>query len=280
MTNATAAGAEGAIPAGPVTGDAAMVAVLLAVTASIGASAWLAARVRGGRPVLHPRSPPPVPWRGTDVAVIAIIFLGLGVAAGSIMGPEASPRTQLLVGVLVQAAALVVGIAMLRGGGASWAALGITRSRAAEDAGIAAVGLAVVLAPLLLLAAALDRIVPYRHSIVTFLQQHREPPDVAVVALAALVVAPLAEEFFFRRVLQGWLERRFPEADGTVAIGLSAAAFAAAHVGHGLAPAPLFLLGLVLGFIALRTGSLTACVLLHAGFNAVGVGLLLAAPPG
>jgi membrane protease YdiL (CAAX protease family) len=47
----------------------------------------------------------------------------------------------------------------------------------------------------------------------------------------------------------------------------------------GLAFVPLFPLGLVLGFIARRTGSIVPCILLHALFNAVSVGLLLAMPP-
>jgi membrane protease YdiL (CAAX protease family) len=139
--------------------------------------------------------------------------------------------------------------------------------------------LALVLAPLLGIAALLDRIVPYRHPVVDYLQTTRDPLAVALVVLSAVVVAPLAEEFFFRRVLQGWLESRLPEADGAAAVGLSAAAFAAAHTGHGLAAAPLFLLGVVLGIVARRTGSLVPCVILHAAFNAVGVGLILVTPP-
>jgi membrane protease YdiL (CAAX protease family) len=84
----------------------------------------------------------------------------------------------------------------------------------------------------------------------------------------------VAEEFFFRRVLQGWLERRLP--DGWTAVVLSAAAFALAHQGQGLAYVPLFPFGLVLGLIARQTGSIVACILVHALFNAISVGILLA----
>ena len=69
-----------------------------------------------------------------------------------------------------------------------------------------------------------------------------------------------------------------PQADGTWAIGISAAAFALAHQGQGLAYVPLFPLGIVLGFLAHRTGSIVPCILLHALFNAVSVTLLLAEP--
>jgi hypothetical protein len=84
----------------------------------------------------------------------------------------------------------------------------------------------------------------------------------------AVVAAPVAEEFFFRRLPQGWLEKILPQADGTWAIGISAAAFALAHQGQGLAYVPLFPLGIVLGFLAHRTGSIVPCILLHALFNA------------
>jgi len=45
-----------------------------------------------------------------------------------------------------------------------------------------------------------------------------------------------------------------------------------------LAYVPLFPLGIVLGFLAHRTGSIVPCILLHALFNAVSVTLLLAEP--
>jgi membrane protease YdiL (CAAX protease family) len=38
---------------------------------------------------------------------------------------------------------------------------------------------------------------------------------------------------------------------------------------------PLFVLGIVLGWMALQTGSIVGCTLLHALFNAVSVGLVL-----
>jgi hypothetical protein len=85
----------------------------------------------------------------------------------------------------------------------------------------------------------------------------------------------VAEEFFFRRVLQGWLQTKEPPLERGAAVGLTAALFAVAHYGQGLAWLPLFALGLVLGWIVRRTGSLVPAILLHAMFNAVSVVLLL-----
>jgi len=260
--------------AGPV-----IAGICLAWAASAAVAVRLAGRLRRGLPAVEPRPHPAATWSGADVAMIAAVFVGLPIAAAGVLGAKAPLRQQLLADVATKLGGTVAGIAVLRSGGASWASVGFAGGRWLDDLRVGLGGLALVLAPLLGIAALLDRIVPYRHPVVDYLQTTRDPLAVALVVLSAVVVAPLAEEFFFRRVLQGWLESRLPEADGAAAVGLSAAAFAAAHTGHGLAPAPLFLLGVVLGIVARRTGSLVPCVILHAAFNAVGVGLILITPP-
>jgi membrane protease YdiL (CAAX protease family) len=86
-------------------------------------------------------------------------------------------------------------------------------------------------------------------------------------ALALAVWTPIAEEVFFRGfVLQG-LANRWGFAPALV---LSSAVFAALH----LAPAlllPVFVTGLLLGFLYLRTGSLWPCIAVHAAQNLVAV---------
>ena len=121
----------------------------------------------------------------------------------------------------------------------------------------------------------LNRIVPYRHPIIDYLNEHSDPLAIAVVVVAAIVVAPIAEEFLFRRVLQGWLQTLPLPFGSASAIGLTALAFALAHAGHGLAWLPLLALGAVLGVLVRQTGSIMPAILLHAFFNAVSVGLLL-----
>lgn len=283
MNGNAAMQAGGVEAAAPVDGAVSAITVGLllgAGAASIVIATRVARRLRRGLPVVEPRAHPPASWHGGDVAVIAAAYVGLLAATGLAVGATPALRIQLAADVATKTAATLVGIGVLRAAGASWAAIGFPGGRWRDDLRLAGGALALVLAPLLALAAALDRIVPYRHPVVAFLQEHRDPVAIGLVILAAVVVAPVAEEFFFRRVLQGWLEVRLPEADGAAASGLAAAAFAAAHVGHGLAAAPLFLFGVVLGIVARRTGALAPCVLLHAAFNAVSVGLLLVAPAG
>ena len=86
-------------------------------------------------------------------------------------------------------------------------------------------------------------------------------------ALALAVWTPIAEETFFRGFVQRGLTNRWRLLPALV---VSAAVFAALH----LAPAlllPVFVTGLLLGFLYHRTGSLWPCIAVHAAQNLVAV---------
>jgi membrane protease YdiL (CAAX protease family) len=90
----------------------------------------------------------------------------------------------------------------------------------------------------------------------------------AAIVLGAGVLAPVIEELLFRGLLlRALLRRMSPEAS----VFLSALAFALAHLAGDpnalLALPALAALGVVLGVVALRTGSLSRPILIHAGFN-------------
>lgn len=101
------------------------------------------------------------------------------------------------------------------------------------------------------------------------------PFAVAIVAIA--VLAPFAEELFFRgAVLNAW-EREY----GTNrAIVGSSALFAVVHVvgGTALAVAQVFLLGLILAWAYVRTRSLATTIGLHGAFNLASVLALFLLP--
>ena len=105
------------------------------------------------------------------------------------------------------------------------------------------------------------------------------------------MVAPIAEELFFRGIVQTALVQygggllvpqvhpaeRIPAAyrptalHRWIAIIVAAAAFAAVH---GLDAAPIiFVLALGLGYVYERTGNLWTAIVLHACFNAAQLGL-------
>jgi uncharacterized protein len=99
--------------------------------------------------------------------------------------------------------------------------------------------------------------------------------------LSAIIVAPLAEELYFRgmvhQALRGPLGR-------WGAIVLSAVIFAAAHVlaeptwaGGALVFALILPLGVLLGWVFERRGTLVTPIVIHAVFNAVTMALMVAA---
>jgi membrane protease YdiL (CAAX protease family) len=251
---------------------------LVLVSALVGflwSAAFVWRRRSRGEPLVAERPHPRVTWEAGDVALVVVGYL---LAASLMAGraPESRPLVDRLVGnAVLSLGTMLAGIAWLRFRGADWPALGFPGGRVRDDLALAVRALGLVVLPLLMAAAALNAIVKYDHPIVNFLDGRRDLVAAAVVVVSAVIVAPLTEEFFFRRVLQGWLEKHFADEAG-VAVALSAIAFASAHAGQGLAFLPLFPLALVLGLLVERTGSIVPSVLLHALFNAVSVFLLLA----
>jgi len=96
------------------------------------------------------------------------------------------------------------------------------------------------------------------------------------LVFSAVVVAPLAEELFFRGILlQGlW------SVSGRAWVGVigSAVFFGLIHMVQPQAVVPLATMGLVLGVVRVRYRSLWLCVLIHALFNARTMELVLLNP--
>jgi membrane protease YdiL (CAAX protease family) len=273
--------------AAPAVGSLAGWSIALVALAASLAVLWGIVRRRSlGLPAVEPRLHPRAPWTGADVAAAVITFFGLQVLAVGGLPAEATMHARLAAGSAAMLAATGVTLASLLLRGASWADLRLPAGHLASDLRLALGALGLLVAPLLGMAAVLDKLEPYRHVIVDFLAAHRDPVSIGLVCFAAVVAAPIAEELLFRGLLQGWLESRLgslvPGRGGPLAIAVSSAAFALAHVGQGLAWLPLFFFGWVAGYLALQTGSLLPGILLHALFNGVSVVMLLlqSAPAG
>jgi hypothetical protein len=116
---------------------------------------------------------------------------------------------------------------------------------------------------LLLTAAARPLLGPPQDNARRVLALGSDPLFVGIVAFVVCLVAPFAEELLFRGALLGWLLGRTPAA---VAIGLSAAVFAAVHLIPALLPF-LFALGIATGFLRWRTGSTFNSFVAHACQN-------------
>ncbi|MDL5352753.1 type II CAAX endopeptidase family protein [Microbacterium sp. zg-YB36] len=107
---------------------------------------------------------------------------------------------------------------------------------------------------------------------------------VAVTLVAAVVLAPIVEEAFFRGLVLGAvtdvLSRSIGRtASAVVAIAVSTAAFVALHAVAGGLRADLLLAatltGIVCGTLAVLTGRIVAPIAAHVVFNGVGAALLL-----
>ena len=92
------------------------------------------------------------------------------------------------------------------------------------------------------------------------------------LAILAIVVAPVAEELFFRGFVFGGLAGRWGP---WWAAGVSALLFMALHI-EPLSFPPLFVLGLLLAWLYHRTRALWAPILVHFANNAIVVGVRLA----
>jgi membrane protease YdiL (CAAX protease family) len=100
----------------------------------------------------------------------------------------------------------------------------------------------------------------------TLRQQALHAPDTTLASLlVAIVVAPVCEEIFFRGFLLPGLARAMPV---WVALVTSALVFGLAHADLG-SFVPLVVIGLVVGVLRWRTGSLWPGIALHALNNAV-----------
>lgn len=126
----------------------------------------------------------------------------------------------------------------------------------------------------LIYSFAADRVVTYLHPEAQSWMPtpHGPVAGILFVGLAALL-APVGEELLFR----GWLYTGLRSLAGVPsAIGLSAGLFAIAHWEEThLYALAVFPIGLALGFIRERTGSIKASIAFHAIYNGFAAALLL-----
>lgn len=76
-----------------------------------------------------------------------------------------------------------------------------------QHLGIGIVGAVMILPPIMIFQAILASQIRYEHPLLNVLQQQVPWPTMITMAVSASIVAPLAEELYFRGVFQGWLER-------------------------------------------------------------------------
>ena len=265
----------------PTQGEAinALVGVLLG---GVSLSAGLVANAV--RAVIVREALPPQRYRGPSIIVLlmlATVVAGVGsiAVAGEVAalqeGGDLSPLASLLVLTVTQLGMLAVAAVFVA------APHGLVGVRLLPERGVARsilLGLALavpawIAAQLVGVAASLLLQQLGMTQEVGLAEQAVERVDPAVLVIALVIVAPIAEEIFFRGIVFNAWEREYGP---RWAVYGSAALFALIHQSAFLL-LPIFLLGLLLATVYRRTRSLPAVIALHAGFNGITVllGLLV-----
>ncbi|MCC7406492.1 MAG: CPBP family intramembrane metalloprotease [Phycisphaeraceae bacterium] len=229
-----------------------------------------------------------------QVAPTLLEHLGIDLPATPEQAAELGPRQiavqMLLSQGLMQLPAVLYILARLATG-RSLATLGLHRgpwTRQLRRAGVAlALMLPMVLAVNVLVAALATRLgnppPDLNHQMLDALGRTDSPATLVLIGLSAVILAPVLEEMIFRGLMQTVLAAVLGREHRRLIVVLASILFAVIHLGmvtwHGLPG--LLVIGLALGWLYERTGSLTPPILLHAGFNAANIALaLITRPPG
>jgi membrane protease YdiL (CAAX protease family) len=174
------------------------------------------------QPLLRYEPRRPVSWGLVDLGLlVAIILLSALVSSyllrgqfGAGAGTEANPLTlqQNKLVILADAAMKVftmvmVTFLMVLRTGCTWRDLGIVPKEAGRDIGI---GLAAfcMLAPIVFaIQGLLTQLEPYKHPLMEMMKNTPDLQLFAMLTISAAILAPLSEEWAFRVLLQGWLEK-------------------------------------------------------------------------
>ena len=115
--------------------------------------------------------------------------------------------------------------------------------------------------------------VPPSHHVFEVLELPQAGPWLKLMTFGgALVLAPLGEELFFRGIIQTGLKKIMPPHWGSMrhrwaAIGLTATLFGLMHLSMPQHVPSLIVLGIVLGYLYERSGSIALPILVHMLFN-------------
>ena len=204
--------------------------------------------------------------------VVGLVLLGTGLVDPLLLDPTAGGASLLVLVVLSQIAGLLAAVGLLRRRGVPLRPVVGPMRPVARHVGIGVgLGLLAIIGSTLLVSL----LVTLTGSEATPEQVLTEgiadtPVQLLLAVLAAVVMAPLAEELLFRGLLHRGLRRRMRIVPATL---VSSVLFAVVHidvaVSQPLALVGLTFVGVILALAHERTGSLLVPVVIHATHNAV-----------
>lgn len=184
-------------------------------------SVWLYVFVRRGnnQPILEQQPIRRSLVGATDIAAVAtFILVGILLLLNTIGflvmlfgdAPErdisvSSIWGQMIVQVIISVILAITIVA--RGGGSMF--LGETWDQFLRDARIGVLAFCALCVPVIVIQAVTALLTPYEHPLIQVMIDDPQWNILIPVLISAVLVAPLTEEFFFRLVMQGWLEDFF-----------------------------------------------------------------------
>lgn len=179
-------------------------------------------RWRAGACILPLEPRRPVPWGLLDVVFTVFVFLTALVVTMSIVrhvfgvdlsvDPAGMTPGARAVGVLLDAVCRVLtviissGVIMLRTK-ASWDDLGIAVRRIASDIRLGVAAFVMLAPPVYGVQVLLAQWLKPHHPLIELLTENPDAVFLSLIGFSAVIVAPIAEEYFFRVLVQGWLEK-------------------------------------------------------------------------
>lgn len=196
--------------------------------ATVGPAVWYQVvwRLCHRHPVLEHEPRRLAHWGLIDlVLVVVLLFVAMSVlaAAASILGFDVATSLSgddkrgrfflILISSVAQmiAAALAAGFILLRTG-CSPGDLGFSLGAFGRDLGLGTAAFCALAIPTYAIQIVLTQFWPSVHPVIESLKADRDPQFLVIGMFAAVIAAPLTEEFVFRVLFQGWLEKMFDPA--------------------------------------------------------------------
>ncbi len=156
----------------------------------------------------------PVPWGANDLVLVILLVVLMGSVTLLAMArlragqsDDVESEAGYYVSSLIQLAGVALGVFVLKvQAGADRRDCGFDTTRLISDLGLGAAAYLVSVVPVYGIQEFLTRFVTYTHQVLKSLHAHPDTRMFIATAIAALVAAPLFEEFLFRVLLQGWFE--------------------------------------------------------------------------
>jgi membrane protease YdiL (CAAX protease family) len=227
-----------------------------------------------------------VPWGLAELCGVVAVFAGSLLATVQLSGPFAPEDHGALMLAHLPAhlltTAAVVTLAWVHGARGR-AALGLGTQGIARKLALglgAYVGFLLVWGPLVFfgyarLLEALGTRIP-EQAAMRWLLDHRDAPGFVLMLVAVALTGPVMEECCFRGLLQPWLVARIGAAPGIV---VTSALFGLMHTPVLYLALPIGLIGLFLGVVRHRSGSLLLPAVLHAVHNSLTLAVCLSSEP-